>query len=473
MAEAESKERLNKREVIVLCFILLLGLILRTYKLGDNSIWLDEGLSITIAIQNSIKNFYLYLFWNGQQPLYHIILSAWINLFGKSEVACRFPSVIFGVINVFYAYKLGALLFSKKTGLIGALLTCLSTFQINFSTEARPYILMSLLSTLSIYFFIKILKEEKLKNFACYILFSTLLIYNHTAGILTIFTENTCVLFLLIYKKSGYITKIKSWIFSQLLIFIFLSPWLSSLIKELIYSPSRLSWIQEPNILEIYKTFVIYFSGNGILSIIFLLLICTAYILSRKRMEVLLTNIFLLIPILSLFFMSKAFFPIYNQSYTVISSIPFYILISTGLDHYNKHIKSLLLIGIALLQFWCIKDFYVNAFPCRHKTVQWREAIRYIDKSALRNDLLIFYPSYIEVSFDYYSKRNDLTKIMFENIIDEEKLKEFKKKISNCNKFWVISQEIAPMEKILKKEDYNVIVNENFKYIRIENYTKK
>lgn len=71
---------------LFLPLILLLGLLLRGYDVGGESIWLDEAVSIRQAnlpflemLANIAKD--------NHVPLHHIILHAWIRLFGDSEIS--------------------------------------------------------------------------------------------------------------------------------------------------------------------------------------------------------------------------------------------------------------------------------------------------------------------------------------------------------------------------------------------------
>ena len=143
---------LIKNKLILLLGILFIGLFLRVYDLGNESIWLDEGCSIRFANLNlsqiiSVRD-------NGLPPLYYIILHWWINLFGDSEFSIRFPSVIFSFLAIFMIYKIGNQIFDKDVGMLSSLLLGLSVFHIHYSQEARTYSLCVLLTLLSMYFFI-------------------------------------------------------------------------------------------------------------------------------------------------------------------------------------------------------------------------------------------------------------------------------------------------------------------------------
>jgi uncharacterized membrane protein len=121
----------------------------------DQSLWLDEA----IAAQ-AVKNFsFLGLLANFapgdfHPPLYYLLLKAWTNIFGYSEVVLRMPSVIFGAATVYFVYKIGTFLLNKQAGLVAALFLALNPLHIYYSQEARMYALATLAVTAASYFFL-------------------------------------------------------------------------------------------------------------------------------------------------------------------------------------------------------------------------------------------------------------------------------------------------------------------------------
>ena len=89
-------------------------------------------------------------------------------------------------------------------------------------------------------------------------------------------------------------------------------------------------------------------------------------------------------------------------------------------------------------------------------------------------DLVIFYPFFIQgPNFDYYTKRTDIKKIGFRSQSGEKENNELRKRLLNYNKFWVVSTQKAPLEKIIIKENYKIFINDLFRGVKIENYAKK
>ena len=118
----------------VLGIIIVLGILLRSYDLSKQSLWLDEASSsyiaqsLTRAVTAEKTN----------PPLYYILLHFWIAFFGNSEVALRSLSVLPSVASIVLIYLLGAKLYDEKTGLIAA---AFMAFYISYLPRSRSQML--------------------------------------------------------------------------------------------------------------------------------------------------------------------------------------------------------------------------------------------------------------------------------------------------------------------------------------------
>ncbi len=100
-----------------------------------------------------------------QSPLYFYISDAGYTIMGGlSPITARLPSIIFGSLAVFLVYLLSLELFkNQKAGLLSAFLFALSGYALEYNIEmdmtAFFFVLLSML------FFLKALKQEKLSNY--------------------------------------------------------------------------------------------------------------------------------------------------------------------------------------------------------------------------------------------------------------------------------------------------------------------
>ena len=117
-------------EVSILC----VALGLYAFQLGQESLWIDEMLSIDSARGALDLN----------RPLYFVLLRGWLHV-GEEEVWLRSLSVLFGVACLTLTYCLGRRLVSRSVGLVAGLLFALSPLAINHTQEVRFYMMSACL----------------------------------------------------------------------------------------------------------------------------------------------------------------------------------------------------------------------------------------------------------------------------------------------------------------------------------------
>ena len=126
---------------IVLIVIVLFGLFLRVYDLGEQSIWIDESYTINAALAVHENGVPLLdsgkYYWRGVLSTY---LISFFLLFGINEFNARIVSVLFGTLFIIGGYFLGREFHSKRAGLIMSFLLAFSYWQIAWSRQARMYI---------------------------------------------------------------------------------------------------------------------------------------------------------------------------------------------------------------------------------------------------------------------------------------------------------------------------------------------
>ena len=129
---------------LTLLLILLLAGALRLYKIGGESLWLDETFSINDA-HHSVHDILTVPRTGLNPPLYYLLLHGWMRLVGDSAVAVRVPSAIFGIAAVAVLFLVGLELRGVALGLAAAFLSAASYFLIRYAQEARAYSLLVLL----------------------------------------------------------------------------------------------------------------------------------------------------------------------------------------------------------------------------------------------------------------------------------------------------------------------------------------
>ncbi len=116
--------KVNKK----LLFLALVCGILYLYHLGSYALWdTDETLYTRIAKEMYLSGDYITPQWNFtpwfcHPPFYFWMVNLFSKILGWSEFSARFPSALFGMLNVFLVYYWGKLLFDEEVGFLAGLI---------------------------------------------------------------------------------------------------------------------------------------------------------------------------------------------------------------------------------------------------------------------------------------------------------------------------------------------------------------
>jgi uncharacterized membrane protein len=419
---------------VALLVIILIGLFLRVYDLGTQSIWYDESSSVWIAkmsflsqVVQATRSFEL------APPLYFIILHYWIALFGTSEVALRSLSALFGVLAIPVIYVLGRRLFNDEVGLLAALILALSSFNIWYSQEARMYSLMVLLALLSMYFFLRFVRRSTLASSAGYVLCTTLLLYTHYYGIFVVVAQNVYLLTLLFFSRE-HAFRLKHWITLQVLLVAFFAPWISVLMSQASGAHLWPSPTTDTMLSTLYTYSAMTISPSAATTMLvwlFFALVMVSLFTYRKvrgsmdwkapvkalksyAWEVRLRKdynalYFLAVWLLAftvISFVIAGFFKLtYEIRYTIAGSIALYLLVAKGINNVNDRLTKLAVVGVVIVLSMAILPGYYSGIT----RPPAREVISFIDANAQSNDVILIWPSVHNITFNYYNNRTDVT----------------------------------------------------------------
>jgi mannosyltransferase len=143
----------QRYELGLLVAITLLALVLRFYKLGEWSFWIDEIFTIgrirahynsVDAIVHNIPPITTWL------PLSLLLTSSALNLLGVSEWSSRLVPAIIGILSIPALYFPIKKIFNSRVGLISVLLLAISPWHLAWSQNARFYTALMLLYSLAL-----------------------------------------------------------------------------------------------------------------------------------------------------------------------------------------------------------------------------------------------------------------------------------------------------------------------------------
>ncbi len=246
---------------IALLLILVLAAFLRFYRLDAQSLWADEGNSVSLS-GRSLDLITAGAAHDIHPPLYYYLLHFWMRVFGNSEFAVRALSALLGTALVYLTYLLGRRLSRPPSippnfggeasgnywlGLVAAFLSAISPFQIYYSQEARMYILLAALSALSVYAFIRLLKAEAsrarntqhaIRNTylwsGLYIVATTLSLYTHYSFPIIMVMQNLlyAIWLAISWREGRGLGRVVRWVVIQLVVIVLYWPWLPIALRQ-------------------------------------------------------------------------------------------------------------------------------------------------------------------------------------------------------------------------------------------------
>ena len=210
---------------LLLC-VLALGLGLRLYRLGDESIDFEEYVNVGHLDAPNLAEYIQQLRHNDPStaPLPFALVYEWAKVFGRSPVSTRMVSVVLGELTVLLTfliayYFLGRGAFGLRAGLVAALCSALSPPQVFFSQEVRFYALLNLLAPLSFYCMMRGIRDRRWQWWALNIALNVLIPWTHLLGWVVLFTQGLILLALRLVR----IRSLAAWSAIQLVTFV---PWI-------------------------------------------------------------------------------------------------------------------------------------------------------------------------------------------------------------------------------------------------------
>ncbi|NIN70139.1 MAG: hypothetical protein GTO63_36765 [Anaerolineae bacterium] len=172
----------QKRPEIILTLlaaIVVLGMALRLYDLDGDSLWFDQIKVVLTARLDFVSILRSQEQSSVHPPLLYMLTRILFLLFRESGFVARLPAAMLGSFSILLAYKVGESLWTRKEGLIGALLLAVNAYDVRYSQEARDYALMVFLALPSLIVLLKALRGNKKGLWIGFVLCTALSLYNH------------------------------------------------------------------------------------------------------------------------------------------------------------------------------------------------------------------------------------------------------------------------------------------------------
>ncbi len=178
-----------RRTSIAILALTVLGAVLRFATIDRQSFWLDELVTVSLlrldfgsmldAIPDSEATPYLY----------YVLAWPWAQVFGLGEGGLRSLSALVGAAIVPVTYGAGAVLVSRRVGLVAAALVSVHPFLVWYAQEARSYSLFALLAACTVLFFGQALRTGTRWPYLGWAIASSLAIATHYFAVFLVLSE--------------------------------------------------------------------------------------------------------------------------------------------------------------------------------------------------------------------------------------------------------------------------------------------
>ncbi len=403
-------------EVVVLAGIVGLGFFFRVYNLAQESLWLDEAHSLTIA-RMSLDSQLAWLANSDHPPLYFLLLHFW-QRFGASEFWLRLPSAIIGTMGIFAIYALARTLFDGVSALMAALLLAISSVHVWYSQEVRSYVLVSLWTIVSSYFLVVSVRQGRTVNWVCYAITMLAGLYTHYFFVLLI-PAHLAFLAYSWLNDAEAAQAIRTWGAVTAAVFGAFVPLLVVALPFLLSSGgAQPRDLASPPSAKLILVTLWYFGVGGAMEDpvmryasfgVFLASVGSALLAARSRRDpcaspsifsgVALSLSYIAVPILTLFVISQVR-SVYILRYLTPFLPGYLLLLAVGINRLPRlDLKVIAIVAVVLLSANSLAFDYTN-----QQKDDWRSVAAYVTANSRSGDVVVFNPAWNYQPFDYYAE---------------------------------------------------------------------
>ncbi|HEM61397.1 MAG TPA: hypothetical protein ENO24_03815, partial [Chloroflexi bacterium] len=425
----------SKGAACLVLLILLVAFGLRLYRLGYQSIWYDEAVSLHLSSKD-LQALTLHTAGDIHPPLYYYLLHFWILLAGNSEFSAAFLSVVFGMLLVAGCCRLGTRLYDRWVGLLAAFLVAISSFNVWYSQEVRMYTLGAFLGLASLYCLVKLAglaerdsgadrqPEGGSPRHRPLWLYWLGYVLSAAAGLYTLYYFAFVLLLENLFVFGWWLAarvrsqerplSLHQWLPAQLLVAALYAPWVPIAARQALQPPvppwrgftglaSAVveSWTAlalgqsvEPGSLVVWPVLLF------ILAVYLLGLI--GLVRGRRRWPTgaLLCG-YTFLPLAAIYLLSLHT-PLFHVRYMFTYSPAFYLVFAVGLVQLRRTSRVALLVGLAAISLGSAYSIHRMHFEPQYAADDHRGAVRYIEERLAPGDAVLVNAGYAYPAFLYY-----------------------------------------------------------------------
>ncbi len=247
--------RLEERkgfEWILAAALLLAGVGLRLYRIGEETIWLDEFITWHNIDLPTLSEYIAQLRQKDATfvPAYYVLLYFWAGATQYSVTAARILSVAAGMSSAVFVYLLGRRAFGRAAGLTALAFMVFSAPHVYYAQEIRVYALYVAAAALSVLTFHVALERSSRTLWALHCGANAVLALSHYFGALIIMTEAA---YWLLYHRRP-LGRLCCWFAAQAVLALLLAWWMLGIDREMLRITT--DFLRPPPISDALKSYL-------------------------------------------------------------------------------------------------------------------------------------------------------------------------------------------------------------------------
>jgi 4-amino-4-deoxy-L-arabinose transferase-like glycosyltransferase len=421
MYSAAEQAVTSRREIIAITSIIVIGGLLRVYRIDALPLWLDEAFtyyasSLPISDLASFKA-------DLHPPIFYLIEKC-ILFFGRTEFILRIGPAVLGTASISVVYLLSRQFVNPLAGLVSAALLATSSTHIEYSQEARDYTLLFLALAVASYGLIGYLSGSATddssvdRNVRSTSLDNKpqtgrrwLIIY-FFGSLAALYTHNISAYYLLFFNLIALICfwplrlignrSFGRWTMWNVVLAVLWLPWLLSIIGRV----DAFGWLPQVSGRDAFSTLVSvqgfgHLKGLKLLlnSLVFLCAFYGAVIAYRAQQRVLAVFVIATMALAPLcIWLSGYIKPVFMTRTILFTATASCLGLGILAAELRPRRVALSIISLILL-LNCVSVFLYHK---NHKKQDWRGLAEYIETMSNKGDAVIFCAIYMYLPYGYY-----------------------------------------------------------------------
>ncbi|MGB0368582.1 MAG: glycosyltransferase family 39 protein [Flavobacteriales bacterium] len=375
----------------------LLAVLFHSYNLEFASYDLDEAVHIWHA-QKSYSDVVEQASNDPNPPVYNLLISAWVKVFGVSEFSTRFLSVMFGSLGVGLMFLIASRNFGLAVGIMAALFYCFSPIQFRFTHLARPYSMLMVTVLLSYGTLLEAIKKPTKRKLFWYYLATTAMIYVHPTSVFNAVAQGLIVL----WSKRKELNKIVLLSIPLVAAVLSFGVWVLAIPY---FERDDPMWFGPPTWDDIKYVLETFYASKALIATQLALLVLVLIGRTRDgaqkgRNSMLLILVWAIVPFVVSIAFSLFVKPVFQDKY--ILSVQPAMMLLLAFTIYNLKGKVLPMIGFGVVLTLLLSSMDTTQNP----EGNWKKAVEYIKPIHDENSAIFINPWYEFRTFSYYFNRH-------------------------------------------------------------------